>query len=194
MAPADEIVPPRPNPGPEPWSEPPGRIGVLAPWLAAVALLVVLAWWRLARRRRARAGAPAEAAGEVAAEAVRSPRLRLIAASESVRLALIAAQGAGWGSKTTEEIAADPELAARLGADRASGLVGFLRLADRAKFAGEEPAEGETDAALAWAASFAEGLAAEAAGATSSRNGRWSDPKKGPRRRSTTARSGERKA
>jgi hypothetical protein len=64
-------------------------------------------------------------------------RERLIALAGTLRSALAERFGEGWRAKTTEEIAASPELAGELGVDGASSLVDFLRLADLAKFAGD---------------------------------------------------------
>jgi len=154
----EEIVPPRPNLGPEPWvvrSDWPGGPG---PWLGAIGLALILAIVRW-RKRRLMGRPIGESPGDPPAEAEPSPRRRLIGASEAVRGALIEAFGPGWGSKTTEEIAADPGLSERLDPDRAEGLLAFLRLADRAKFAGDEPAG--ADEALAWADAFVAGLGAD---------------------------------
>lgn len=167
---AEEIVPPRPNLGPEPWDDRaawPGWVGPAS--LGLVATLVVVRWRLRERRRRPATAGPGPASGTPDADA--SPRRRLIAASEAVRGALIAAFGPAWGSKTTEEIAAEPGLADRLGPERADGLVAFLRLADRAKFAGDESPPDEE--AASWAARFVAGLAtAGAARATSTTTGK----------------------
>jgi len=153
---AGEIIPPRPNLGPEPWVDRPIGPGPLGLGLAALGLALILALARWRFRREARP--VVEVTGDATAEVDRSPRRRVIAASEAVRVALIAAFGPAWGSKTTEEIAADPELGGRLDPGRAEELAAFLRLADRAKFAGDEAAG--ADEALAWASAFVAGLAA----------------------------------
>ena len=151
---AEEIVPPRPNLGPEPWVDPPGWARRSGPWLATSGLLIALAWWRLERRRRLRALRPMlDGSEEVPPPPDRTPRRRMIDASGAVRLALIEAFGPGFGSKTTEEIAADPGLQGRADIEE---LVAFLRLADRAKFAGDESIEAEH--AIAWADGFIGGL------------------------------------
>jgi len=64
-----------------------------------------------------------------------SERERMIAWSIAVREALASRFGNIWKARTTEEIAADPELLAQLGAERSQRLLHFLREADRAKFA-----------------------------------------------------------
>lgn len=164
------IAPPRPNLGPEPWSDPPGWGPALVPAAISLGFALILARWLLRRRRAAKADAvrgpsPAEAVVEVDP----SPRRLLIASSESVRTALIAAFGPTWGSKTTEEVAADLAVVERLGSERAKALVGFLRLADRAKFAGDESLAAE--GAMSWAAGFVEALTAEAAALASKKAG-----------------------
>ncbi len=58
----------------------------------------------------------------------------------SVRDTLVAGFGPSWAAKTTEEIAAEPDLTERLGPERAEQLVRFLRQADRVRFAGESEA------------------------------------------------------
>jgi MYXO-CTERM domain-containing protein len=161
------LVPPRPNLGPEPWSEPGNRVETVAFGALALAAVVLLARWRW-RRRRSRPGTssgPGSDPGDPPAED--SPRSRLIASSEAVRAALVAAFGPTWASKTTEEVAADPTLGDRLGVDQAGRLVEFLRAADRAKFAGDQPGEG--DGWGPWADRFAREVSA---GATSRSGGK----------------------
>jgi hypothetical protein len=152
----ESLVPPRPNLGPEPWPEPdrwPGAVW----WGPGLALLVV--YWIGRRRRKAKP----VISGEIQAEPVESdgsPRQRLIAASEVVRSALIGAFGPAWGSKTTEEIGADRTLLEFIEPDEVARLLGFLKGADRAKFASGEP--DWPDDWEAWVASFVEGLGAGA--------------------------------
>lgn len=133
------LVPPRPNLGPEPWPEdsaPSSIIGLTIPGLVAVLMLAW--WWRRARRSRPRRPGP-EVEAAPAPEPDPSPRTRLIASAEAVRSAIVATHGPAWASKTTEELADEPGLVERLGADRASRLVELFRASDRAKFAGEDP-------------------------------------------------------
>jgi len=139
--PESAIILPRPNLGPEPWSEPPPRWGPTELILGAVLILaagVLAVWQRRLRqaRRRAMAGGSAEAGPESGAEA--TPNHRLIASSQTVRAALIAAFGPAWSSRTTEEIARDPALVDRLGAESAQAVIAYLQRVDLAKFAGEE--------------------------------------------------------
>ena len=136
-----QVILPRPNLGPEPWSEPVLTWGVTELVLgSAVAAVAVLLAVRKARHQRAWLGA--NAAGSAGSEPVGdtelSPGHRLIASSGAVRAALIAGFGPGWSSRTTEEIALDPTLGDRLGADTAGLIVAYLQRVDRAKFAGED--------------------------------------------------------
>ncbi len=168
--PSEGLIPPRPNLGPEPWADPPGGPRRLPPWAWFLAPALLLAAWRWRRLRRRRIRPAGDGLAAPPADPDPSPRLRMIAASDSVRVALIGAFGPSWKSKTTEEIAAEPAVGDRLGPDRAARLGEFLAEADRAKFAGQEP--GGVEGWEAWAASFAEGLAAGAAGARSRINGK----------------------
>ncbi len=164
VGPIDPSRFPRPNPGPEPWpvAAGPGWTG-LALALAAVPTLALLAI--LARRMRLRRPHAASAGPDDPPTEPADDRRRLIALADEVRAALADRFGPAWGSRTTEEVAADPGLAGLVGADSAGPLVALLRDADRVKFAGAEPA-GDW---AGWAAAF---LAAAGAGATSRITGR----------------------
>jgi hypothetical protein len=136
---AQGLVPPRPNLGPEPWVEEWDRSWIVGLSILVLAVLLLIArWWR--RARRSKSHRPAldvePAPGQ---EPDLSPRSRLIASAEAVRSAIVAAHGPAWASKTTEELADEPELVERLGVDRAARLVELFRVSDRAKFAGEDP-------------------------------------------------------
>jgi hypothetical protein len=101
-----------------------------------------------------------------------SRRDQLIARSRAVRAALAARFGPSWRARTTEEIAADPALAERVGTDQAARLVAFLREADRAKFAGEaDLGPPEPPAAFAWLDELLAAFGTEA-GARSRINGK----------------------
>lgn len=147
---------PRPNLGPEPWAEPAPAWRSGAGLVAGMVILALILAARRHRARLARGRAAADLAGlDPWAGGDDTPARRLVASSRSVRAALIAAFGPAWGSRTTEEIAADPALAARVGPEVAATLVAYLRDVDRAKFAGEEPEEAD-----AWVGSAREILAA----------------------------------
>ncbi|MEW4569749.1 hypothetical protein AB1L88_17945 [Tautonia sp. JC769] len=148
--PAEPIVPPRPNLGPEPWPDPaPG--GEWAP--VALALLIGLLAAGLGlgfrsrsrRRARRRAGGPGGDRGPSSRQSGSSPEDRRIRRAEVLRDALVNAFGPSWNAKTTEEIGADPALPARLGPEASARAVAILAEADRAKFAGPSagpPADG----------------------------------------------------
>jgi hypothetical protein len=128
------LVPPRPNLGPEPMPEdrfitPRLLAWLLASWIIDVVLL--LWFWRRLRRR----GALRRVRPRRSTAAPPTLQTQTIAWSRAVREALAARFGPSWCAKTTEEIAAEPALAERLGAEPAARLVAFLAEADRAKFA-----------------------------------------------------------
>ena len=168
---ADSLVPPRPNLGPEPWPDDPEWSTIVGGWALGLALaLVVVVLVVIGRRRWNKPRSRSVAADGLDTPAIEGPptaRQRLIAASELVRGGLIAAFGPAWASKTTEEIAEEPGLVGRLGPSLSEGLLSFLRLADRAKFAEAEPES--TEDWEAWAGSFVSSLEA---GTTSRINGK----------------------
>jgi hypothetical protein len=87
--------------------------------------------------------------------------------STLVRNALAARFGGRWHARTTEEIAAEPDLAETLGTARAAELVRFLVQADLAKFDdrdGHQPPLPDLESAPEW---LAELLAWPSAGASS---------------------------
>lgn len=162
--PVESSNPPRPNLGPEPWPESPRwPVGVASGGVLVAMGVMGALWWR----RRKRAGALATSSQMKAGEAEESPVQRLVGSSELVRAALIGAFGPSWGSRTTEEIAHEPALLARVEPAEVERLVSLLRAADRVKFAGREPDPAEDWGP--WAASF---VASLAAGATSSKSGK----------------------
>lgn len=150
--PASTIAPvrpadlPSPNLGPVPINDPPEWPGPARE--AGLAILVVaaivMAWFgRAWRRRAARKPAVGDVAGPLSFASDPTDAGRLIASSREVRDALVAAFGPSMGSKTTEEIADDPSVVARLPADLAARIVSYLAEVDRAKFdaEGRRPAD-----------------------------------------------------
>lgn len=160
------ILPPRPNPGPEPWplAERPS-----AWWLLAfVVVCLLLAWLYLRRKKHAPFGAPVAVASENAPAATGCERL--IGLVEHVRETMARQLGPSWYAMTTEEIAAalrgmdgiEPNLTDRTRA--------CLALADRAKFAGGEITDDHLAEVESWVADFLVFL--DSAGARSSHIGR----------------------
>ena len=147
MKPSSPIVLPRPNLGPEPWPDPP-----LWPWLVAAGVLIR---GRLARPSPPEATARQEGRGRRSPARSRDRRPRCAPElTDRVRSALVRAFGPGWRARTTEEVAASPDLAARFGEEVAGRVVDYLRAVDRAKFSAD-PA-GPPDELDWWAARFAE--------------------------------------
>jgi hypothetical protein len=156
---AESLIPPRPNLGPEPWNEAP-QWPAAAGWVGSgLALICLFILW-LRRRRRKAASVMPDAPRVPLVDPEGSPGQRLIASSEFVRSALIGAFGPAWGSKTTEEIGDDPTLLGRFDRAEVERLIGFLKSADRVKFASVEPIL--VDDWEAWATSFVSRLAAGA--------------------------------
>ncbi|HKI17023.1 MAG TPA: hypothetical protein VKA15_04055 [Isosphaeraceae bacterium] len=126
------LVPPRPNLGPEPWSETQSMRAVYV----ALALGVILASaalygvWRHRRiaRGKAKKRPAAERQGATASE-------RLIGLSGSLRAALTDRFGTSYRARTTEELSADLELGQLLGGESFEQLIQFLDQIDRIKFA-----------------------------------------------------------
>ena len=172
--PETPLLPPRPNLGPEPWPEPSwvGPATMAIATLAATLVLGVIVARLRSHRRGRRASPPGARASTTlnrASDAGLSAADRLLLRAEAVREALVLAFGPSWAARTTEEIAAAPELIDRLDPDRAARTVALLAEADRAKFAGldvgDDPGNGEGD----W---VSEVVADLTAGASSGRTGK----------------------
>jgi len=129
---ARTLVPPRPNLGPEPWSEPnPLAIYFVLGAILAGLFVVLFGWRRLGRLRAARADA------DLSSENPRdtSPHGRLVALSQSLRTVLARQFGPAWRAKTNEELSAEPRLAEALGHDQLRELIQILNDIDLLKFA-----------------------------------------------------------
>jgi hypothetical protein len=126
------LVPPRPNLGPEPWSESqPIPFLFVAVGILICLLVVSLAWRRLGRRW---VGAPPRdlpKQGPLDA----SPKGRLVAHSDSIRDVLASQFGNTWRAKTIEELSLEARLTQVLGRDQLDELIRFLDQVDRLKFA-----------------------------------------------------------
>jgi hypothetical protein len=126
------LVPPRPNLGPEPWSEPRAdRLPLEEAALAMGALL--LAVW-IIRRRLAARRRPGVAPARVDLAAA-DPATQLVMMAGRARETLAERFGPALLARTTEEIAADSQLREALGDPRFDSLVRLLATADRRKFA-----------------------------------------------------------
>jgi hypothetical protein len=126
------LVPPRPNLGPDPWSEaqPISPVLIVTGILAGL-LVAWLIWTRLRRRRKA--GVGRDLATQQPPDS--TPRGRLVAHSDSIREVLANQFGTAWRAKTTEELSAEPRLDEILGRDQLQELIRFLDQVDHLKFA-----------------------------------------------------------
>ena len=137
---------PRPNLGPEPWPEAP-----LWPWLvAAIAVVALLSMTTIMLRRRRR-----KRKTESLPQVQPSPPIATPSTgADSVREALVRAFGPSWRARTTEEVAASPDLASRFGDEVTGRVIAYLLAVDRAKFSGDTSAPPED--LDWWAARFIE--------------------------------------
>jgi len=130
------LVPPRPNLGPEPWSEPQSSwIAFAALWLGFVIIVTSVIVYGVLRKRRVapRMGETSSAFDDFDT----TPRERLIGLSKSLRGALSDRFGAAYRARTTEELASDVKLSEFLGASLRQELIEFFDQVDQLKFAPE---------------------------------------------------------
>jgi hypothetical protein len=139
------LVPPRPNLGPEPWSE--TRIERELPLEIGLALGLVLAGLLWIVRRRSVGRRRASLAEPQVSEHDDSPGAVLLSLATRVREALAARFGPALRARTTEEIAADAEIREALGEVNLEPLTHLLIAADRWKFA-SEPGNGQEESLL----------------------------------------------
>jgi hypothetical protein len=139
------LVPPRPNLGPEPWSE--TRIDRELPLEIGLALALVLAgvFW-IVRRSRAGRRRMSPAEPQLSAHD-NSPGAMLLSLAASVREGLADRFGPALRARTTEEIAADAAIREALGEVNLEPLTDLLVAADRWKFA-SEPGNGREESLL----------------------------------------------
>lgn len=131
------LVPPRPNLGPDPWSDP----QQVSPFLLAMAVLagLFIVWFvakRLRRRRKGKDGLDRL----IPQTRDLSARGQLVAHSDSMRDELAHQFGSAWRAKTTEELSVEPQLEQILGRDQLEELIRFLDQVDHLKFAPSDPA------------------------------------------------------
>jgi hypothetical protein len=127
------ILPPRPNPGPEPLDEP-GRLGLLSLTAILVGLVGVLFVVLLLIRRRRNAKRLLGTNVPSRPSTPPSPRERLIAIAPMIRLTLARVFGPSYVARTTEELADDHRIREALGDDDFATLIEILGAIDRLKF------------------------------------------------------------
>ena len=127
------LVPPRPNLGPESWSEtPPVAVAVIVAAALGGLLIAWLFWrWRRKRRSRIRRDMKPPRPSDT------TPHGRLVACSHSIRETLADQFGTAWRAKTTQELAEEAPLLEVLGDVQLDELIRFLDLVDHLKFAPE---------------------------------------------------------
>ena len=128
------LVPPRPNLGPEPWSE--AQPIALYLWVGG-SLACLLVGWVVGRRLALVRARPARTDLRSQGPRENTPRGRLVALSQSMRNVLADQFGTAWRAKTTEELSAEPRLLEVLGHDQLQELIRFLDQVDQLKFAPE---------------------------------------------------------
>jgi len=137
------LVPPRPNLGPEPWSEERS-----SPWpflavgLVLAALLAGLIWMIRRRRRKRRTVSPYQAVA-----ALDTPDAQLLSLAVQARETLATRFGPSLRARTTEEISCDTVVKEALGDEHFASLIRLLSTADRWKFA-SPPENGQTESLL----------------------------------------------
>jgi hypothetical protein len=142
---AGVLVPPRPNLGPEPWSEVSTRRDL--PWIIgslAAGLLLCICWFVIRRRGRRRRAIPPLVQHVIGID---DPAAQLVNLAGQVREMLATRFGPSIRARTTEELSADPAIKEALGGDRLESLIRLLRAADLWKFA-SPPDNGQTESLL----------------------------------------------
>ena len=131
---ARALVPPRPNLGPEPWSDP--LPFALFLWVAGALACLFLTWLLRRRLRHMGVGRTGQLVSNLGPRDT-TPRGRLVALSHSMRDVLTNQFGTTWRAKTTEELSVEPRLAAVLGHVQLLELIRFFDQVDQLKFAPE---------------------------------------------------------
>ena len=127
------LVPPRPNLGPESWSD--ARPSLVAVIVAAALGGLLIAWLLWRWRRKSISGIRREMKPQSPHDA--TPQGVLVAYSLSIRETLADQFGTAWRAKTTQELATEAPLLEVLGREQLEGLIRFLELVDHLKFAPE---------------------------------------------------------
>jgi hypothetical protein len=139
------LVPPRPNLGPETWSEEPASLlPLLSVGITLCALLAgAIGFFFYRRRRSAR-----RSDGPSPPEALPlNPADQLLNLAGQVREDLVARFGSSLRARTTEEIAADLHVKEVLGVEHFEPVIRLLALADHCKFAAS-PENGDPQSLL----------------------------------------------
>jgi hypothetical protein len=137
------LVPPRPNLGPEPWSE--ERLSIwplLGVGLVLAALLAGAIWLIRRRRKRRLAVSPPQPV-----TSLDTPDAQLLSLAVQARETLATRFGPSLRARTTEEISNDAVVKKALGDDHFASLIRLLATADHWKFA-SPPENGQTTSLL----------------------------------------------
>ena len=137
------LVPPRPNLGPEPWSE--ERLSIwplLGVGLVLAALLAGAIWLIRRRRKRRLAVSPPQPV-----TSLDTPDAQLLSLAVQARETLATRFGPSLRARTTEEISNDAVVKEALGDDHFASLIRLLSTADHWKFA-SPPENGQTASLL----------------------------------------------
>jgi hypothetical protein len=137
--PAEEAssLPPRPNPGPEPWPE----SGWPSAWWLMLGLpIIALARWRFRRARMISKILDTSVSQPNEDHESDLPAERLVRLTERLREALVVRFGANWAALTTEEI--ERTLPSKEIAIPVDSIAKLFRAADRVKFGHQEVEEG----------------------------------------------------
>ena len=137
------LVPPRPNLGPEPWSEERSSLWpLLGVGLVLAALLAGAVWIISRRRRRRRAVSTPQPVASLD-----TPDAQLLSLAVQARETLVTRFGPSLRARTTEEISNDAVVKEALGDDHFQSLIRLLSTADHWKFA-SAPENGQTESLL----------------------------------------------
>lgn len=136
------LVPPRPNLGPEPWSEERLSIWPLLEVGLVLAALLAGAVWIISRRRRRRAVSTPQPVASLD-----TSYAQLLSLAVQARETLAIRFGPSLRARTTEEISNDAVVKEALGDDHFASLIRLLSTADHWKFA-SPPENGQTESLL----------------------------------------------